>query len=145
MYHIPISLLFTFFSLPPQPYTVREMRTEKQDFQFIKRGPFFSRDAQIHHPPASQGLRDSDSIQFCLWENLEDRHSLLNKAKLYTKKIANHSSPEVVNILKTIYLATLLYIIINQVKQDEHMHVVELTQGMAFLAVTHLCHNIIFR
>ena len=77
-------------------------------------------------------MRDSDSTQFCLWENLEDRYSLMNKAKLCTKKIAHHSSPEVVNILKTIYLATLPYIIINQVKQDEHMQVVELTGEWLF-------------
>ena len=33
MYRIPISLLFTLFSLPPEPYTVTEVRrTEKQDF-----------------------------------------------------------------------------------------------------------------
>lgn len=90
-------------------------------------------------------MRDSDSVQFCLWENLEDRHSLMNKAKLCTKKIANHSSLEVVNILKTIYLATLPYIIINQVKQDDHMHIVELTGGMAFPSLMHLCDNIISR
>ena len=69
----------------------------------------------------------------------------MNKAKLCTKKIANHSSLEVVNILKTIYLATLPYIIINQVKQDDHMHIVELTGGMAFPSLMHLCDNIISR
>lgn len=69
----------------------------------------------------------------------------MNGAKPHTKKIANHLLHKAVNILKTIYLAALLHIIINQVKQDEHMHIVELSGGMAFPAATHLCNNIISR
>lgn len=53
--------------------------------------------------------------------------------------------PEVVNILKTIYLALLLHVIVNQVKQDEHMHIVELSGGMALPAAMHLCNYIIAR